>query len=115
VLSPEAAAGPDLRDYLQVLRRRKSIILLAIAVVLGVAMAASYLQRPRYAATAKLLLKPASTRSLFDTGVQANPNPARSVQTEIEVIRPSPCRIWFVRGSVAPHRFKRNRSDKPTW
>ncbi len=92
MLPQEAAAEPQLRDYLQVLRRRKSAIALSVAVVLGVAMLLSYLQTPRYAATAKLLLKQRSADSLFESRGQAYVDPARSVDTEIEVIKTEPVR-----------------------
>lgn len=90
MLPQEAAPEPDLRDYLQVLRRRKTVIALSVVVVLGVAMALSYLQTPRYAGTAKLLLKQRSAQSIFSSGAQPGGDPARSVQTEIEVIGTEP-------------------------
>ena len=92
MLSDEAAGELDLRDYLQVLRRRKSAIALSVAVVLGVALLVSYLQTPRYAATAKLLLKQRSADSLFESNNQTYVDPARSVDTEIEVIKTEPVR-----------------------
>jgi non-specific protein-tyrosine kinase len=52
----------------------------------------SYLQTPRYAATAKLLLKQRSADSLFESRGQAYVDPARSVDTEIEVIKTEPVR-----------------------
>jgi polysaccharide biosynthesis transport protein len=90
VLPQEAAADPDLRDYLQVLRRRKFVIVLSVAVVFGVALAVSYLQTPRYAAAAKLLLKQRSSQSVFANPSQGYVDPVRSVQTEIEVIKTEP-------------------------
>lgn len=93
MLPQEAAAEPELRDYLQVLRRRKALIALSVAVVVGIALAVSYLQTPRYAATAKLLLKPRSAGTVFTPGAaQPNVNTDRSVQTEIEVIGAEPVR-----------------------
>jgi len=91
VLSTEAGGEPDLRDYLSILRRRKAVVAASIAVVLAVALGLSYLQTPMYAATAKLLLKPRVTQSVFGSDAQANGvDPARSIQTEIEVIRTEP-------------------------
>jgi len=90
VLPHEAPAEVNLRDYLQVLRRRRSIVAVAVAVVLGVALAVSYLQTPRYAATAKLLLRQQSAESLFSTRSVTNINPVRAVETEIEVIKTEP-------------------------
>ena len=89
---PQEAPGsePDLRDYLLVLRRRKVIIALAVAVVVTVALSLSYLQTPLYAATAKLLLRPRATQSVFGSNSGQAGDPARSVQTEIEVIKTEP-------------------------
>jgi len=93
VLPQEAAEELDLRDYLQVLRRRKGVIALSLVVVLGVALAMSYLQTPRYAATAKLLLRPRSAGTVFASGSQqSSVNSERAVQTEIEVINAEPVR-----------------------
>lgn len=92
MLPQEAPAELRLRDYLEVLRRRRSAVALSVAVVLGVALLLSYLQTPRYAATAKLLLKQRSADSLFESRAQAYVDPARSVDTEIEVIKTDPVR-----------------------
>lgn len=89
MLPQEAAAEPDLRDYLQVLQRRKLVIVLSVAVVLITALTLSYVQTPRYAATAKLLLKQA-TSPVFSNQSQGYVDPVRSVQTEIEVIKTEP-------------------------
>jgi succinoglycan biosynthesis transport protein ExoP len=90
VLPQEAAAEPDLRDYLQVLRRRKFVIALSVAVVFAVALGVAYMQTPRYAAAAKLLLKQRTSQSVFASQSQAYVDPVRSVQTEIEVINTEP-------------------------
>lgn len=90
MLPQEAAAEPDLRDYLQILRRRKFVIALSVAVVFAVALGVSYLQTPRYAAAAKLLLKPRTSQSVFANQSQGYVDPVRSVQTEIEVINTEP-------------------------
>jgi succinoglycan biosynthesis transport protein ExoP len=92
VLPQEAAAEPDLRDYLQVLRRRKFVIALSVTAVLAVALGASYTKTPRYAATAKLLLKPRSSQFVFADQYQGYVDPRRSVQTEMEVIKTEPVR-----------------------
>ncbi len=93
MLPQEAAVEPDLRDYIQILRRRKSYVALCVVVVLGLTLALSYLKTPNYAAVAKVLLKPRSSESLFGGGsAQGYVDPARSVQTEIEVIRTEPVR-----------------------
>lgn len=92
MLPQEAAGEPDLRDYLRVVRGRKAIVVLSVMVVLGVALAASYLQTPMYASTAKLLLRPQNSSSVFGTGSQATVPAANAVATEIEVIKTEPVR-----------------------
>ena len=90
MLPHEAAAEPDLRDYLQVLRRRRFLIAFSVAVVVAVALTLSYLQTPKYAASSKLLLRPRSSQSVFKSDTQTYVDPVRSVQTEIEVIGTEP-------------------------
>ncbi|MDQ3896512.1 MAG: polysaccharide biosynthesis tyrosine autokinase [Actinomycetota bacterium] len=90
MIAQETATEPGLREYLQVLRRRKPVIALTTAFLLAVAIAVSSLQTPRYAATAKLLLRQRSGESLFNGNSQSYVDPVRSVQTEIEVIRTEP-------------------------
>lgn len=87
-----------LRDYVQTLRRRKAVIALCTLVVLAAAVAVSLLQTPLYASTAKILLRPRTTQSVF--GSEAQPrDPARSVDTEIEVIKTEPVRE-LVKGQI---------------
>jgi succinoglycan biosynthesis transport protein ExoP len=90
VLAQEEVAEADLRDYLQVLRRRKSVIALSVVAVFALALGLSYLQPPRYAATAKLLLKQQSANTVFRSDAQPYVDPVRSVQTEVEVIKTEP-------------------------
>src|SRR3954454_19139708 len=45
----------DLRDYLQVLQRRKGVIALSIVIVVAAALVASFLQKPLYKASADVL------------------------------------------------------------
>lgn len=92
MLPQETEAELDLRDYLQVLRRRKVIIVLSLAIVVGLSLVLSYLQTPRYAATAKLLLRPRSAGTVFGAASQPNVNTERAVDTEIEVIEAEPVR-----------------------
>jgi polysaccharide biosynthesis transport protein len=81
---------PDLRDYLQVLRRRKFVIALSVAGVLALALTVSFLQTPRYAATAKLHLRQKASQSVFANQPQSYVDPVRAVETEIEVVKTEP-------------------------
>ena len=91
MLPLEAEAESDLRDYLQAIRRRKVVIALSVLIVLGVSLAVSSLQTPRYAAVAKLLIRPRSAGTVFPTaGAQSSVNSERAIQTEIEVVESEP-------------------------
>ena len=84
------AAELELRDYLRVLARRKWTLIVATLVVLGSAVAASLLQVPVYQGTAEVLLQPRSTESLFNPNTGQRTDPARAIQTEIEVLKSGP-------------------------
>jgi succinoglycan biosynthesis transport protein ExoP len=48
--------APGLRHYLEVLRRRKWIVLVLLAITIGVAAGATQLQEPKYRATMKIVI-----------------------------------------------------------
>ncbi|MDP9387236.1 MAG: polysaccharide biosynthesis tyrosine autokinase [Actinomycetota bacterium] len=91
-MNEDPSAELELRDYLQVLRRRKGVVVLAVLVVVGAALTASFLQTPVYQAEAELLLQPRSTESLFDPNSGQRNDPLRAVQTEIQVLKSQPVR-----------------------
>ncbi|MDQ3639916.1 MAG: polysaccharide biosynthesis tyrosine autokinase, partial [Actinomycetota bacterium] len=91
-MSTQENTDLELRDYLRVLRRRRSIIFLAVALVVGAAMTSSLLQTPVYSAQAEILLQPRSTESLFDPQTGQRSDPERGLQTEIEVLKSRPVR-----------------------
>jgi non-specific protein-tyrosine kinase len=93
----------ELRDYLRVLRQRKWTIAIAILIVVSTALGSAFLQTPVYQATASLLLQGRSTESLFDPSTGQRNDPARAVQTEMQVLKSEPVRA-AVRDSlgVAP-------------
>lgn len=63
---------------------------MAALVVLLSALAASFLQTPVYQATAEVLLQPRSTESLFNPNTGQRTDPARAIQTEIQVLKSGP-------------------------
>ena len=91
MLTEEARSEPDLRDYARVVWRRKITVLMSMVVVLAASLLFSFSQTPKYAATAKVLLRARSGASLFGSAAQPV-DPARAVQTEIEVIKTDPVR-----------------------
>ena len=86
----DAADELRLRDFLQIFRRRRRIIVLSVFVIVAVAVAASILQEAVYAADAKILLQPRSTESLFDSDTGQRRDPTRALQTEMEVLESQP-------------------------
>jgi len=86
---PESSAL-ELRDYLRVLRRRRWLIAAATLVVVAGAVVASFLQTPLYEGRAELLLQQRRTETLFNPNTGQQNDPARNVQTEIQVLRSEP-------------------------
>jgi polysaccharide biosynthesis transport protein len=82
----------DLRDYLRVLRRRRWIIAITTLAVISAALAASFLQTPVYRGTAQVLLQPKTTESLFDPNTGQPADPARNVDTEVQLLKSQPVR-----------------------
>lgn len=80
----------DLRGYARVLWRHKLLITLAVALVVGGAMAFTLTRTPIYRASAKLLVQPSLTESLFDRTLGFRPDAARALRNEILVLRSKP-------------------------
>jgi receptor protein-tyrosine kinase len=80
---------PELRDYLHVLRRRRTLVILGVFVVMAGALGASLMQTPVYRASAEVLLQPSGSEELFNpnTGQPISPN---EVSTAIEVVQSRP-------------------------
>ena len=81
----------ELRDYLAIVRSRKALIGLTVVIAVASALAASFLQTPKYQGKARVLLQPPSNASLFESGGGGGVDPA-FVTTEIQVIKSEPVR-----------------------
>jgi succinoglycan biosynthesis transport protein ExoP len=90
VAEEQFTAELELRDYLRVLNRRKWTVIVATAVVFGSALAASFLQTPVSQGTAQVLFQPRSTESLFNPNSGQRTDPARAIQTEIQILTSAP-------------------------
>jgi succinoglycan biosynthesis transport protein ExoP len=97
VADDQVSSELELRDYLRVLNRRKWTVVVATAVVLGSALAASFLQTPVYQGTAEVLFQPRSTESLFNPNTGQRSDPTRAIQTEIEVLKSGPVEAEVLR------------------
>jgi polysaccharide biosynthesis transport protein len=82
--------GP--RDYLRILRRRRGVVVVGVLVVLVPVLLLSFLQTPRYAAGAEVLIQDRSSETLFDPNSGARSDPARQIQNELRVIESPPVR-----------------------
>src|SRR3712207_4241566 len=88
-------AEGNLRDYLDILRRRKALMLQTFVVVLAVGIITTLLARPVYEASAKLLLVAGANQVSFiqtenplsQVLAQAQPD---SVATQVEVLQSAP-------------------------
>src|SRR6266571_1480330 len=81
----------DVRDYIQILRRRRIVVVLATVVVVATAVAVSLIQTPVYQATAELLIQPTNVDTIFGTVTAGqSSNPQRNVDTEIQVLNSAP-------------------------
>lgn len=94
----------DLRNYLQVLSRRKWIIVGITLLAATTAFVLSSRQTPRYRATSELLFKPGSSDLLAQNSTGFNLNPQRALATEIKILRSAAVRPGVVSkiGSAPP-------------
>jgi capsular exopolysaccharide synthesis family protein len=82
-----------LRDYIRVLQRRRYAVVLAVATVIISALFASLLQAKVYEGRTRLLLQPKAAESLFNPNTGSRIDPARAVETEIEIVESEPVQI----------------------
>ncbi len=87
-LSPDDGDVLELRDYLAVVRRRKTVVIVTVVAVVLIALAVSFLQTPVYQAETEVLLQSRESEQIFltDAGQSVRAEPAR-VETEIGVMK----------------------------
>jgi capsular exopolysaccharide synthesis family protein len=85
---PDDADVLELRDYLAVVRRRRTVVIGTVVAVVAVALAVSLLQTPVYEASAEILLQSRRSEEIFspDAERSVRAEPAR-VETEIGVMK----------------------------
>lgn len=82
-----AAPALELRDYLRVLRRRKSIIAVTMVVCIGAALTMALVEQPSYTANGRVLLERRLVERLFiPTGEQNTDTAARERGNEIAIM-----------------------------
>jgi succinoglycan biosynthesis transport protein ExoP len=99
------ASDFDLRHFLHVLRRRRGTIAAAVVAVVTVVLVVTFLQTPTYQATAEVVFQPNHSAQVFGGGTIPSADPAREVQTQIEVLQSPPVRDLVAKAlslTVAP-------------
>ena len=86
VMTREDGGELELRDYIQVLKRRKWTIAAATVLVTATAVAASLSQTKVYEATAEVLLQSRTSERIFSPDAQ-QPTGINGVATEIQVMK----------------------------
>ncbi len=74
-----------LRDYWRMVMRRKWIVVAGVVAAVVPAVVLSLMQDPQYRATAEVIIRAASSESVFESG-SGSSDPDRVVQNEISVI-----------------------------
>jgi capsular exopolysaccharide synthesis family protein len=82
----------ELRDYLNVIRARRGIIILATVIVAGVALAVSLIQPPVYESEARVLVSEKDAgAALFGTVLpDLSSQPERALQTQVQLVKVRP-------------------------
>ena len=75
-----------MRDYWQVVVRRRGLIILAVVVTVAGAMGMVSLQKKIYEGEAQMLVRSANGDNVFDSNQQSAQNAARLIETEIRVL-----------------------------
>jgi capsular exopolysaccharide synthesis family protein len=92
VASEDSASAAAFRDYLRVLRSRRYIVLFAVLIITGSAIAVSVVQTPVYSASAQVLLKPANADTVFNPATGQVTDPTRAIETEVQLLEGQPIR-----------------------
>ncbi|MBN2848391.1 MAG: hypothetical protein JXP72_08080, partial [Coriobacteriia bacterium] len=82
----------ELRDYLNVIRARKWVIIQAVVIVAATALVASLLQAPVYEGEAKVLIseKGSGTEIFGSIGLDISSQPERGLQTQVQLMQVRP-------------------------
>ncbi|MBF4509053.1 MAG: hypothetical protein ISP10_01035, partial [Aeromicrobium sp.] len=82
----------ELRDYLNVIRARRCVIIQAVVIVALAALVASLLQAPVYEGEAKVLIaeKGSGTELFGSIGLDFSSQPERGLQTQVQLMQVRP-------------------------
>ena len=102
-----------LREYVDVLRRRKTLIVLIAVLITVPTLVISLLKTPVYAGVAEILLQPRTSETLFDPNSGTRTDPNREVQNELRILQSEPVRA-AVRSQLGSAPRVSARPDGPT-
>ena len=94
--TPDLAPGFDIRHYVAILRRRRLLIVITALVILAGALVISVTETPSYSASAEIVFTPTPSALTENSSIESI-NPARDVETQIEVLTSSPVRSEVAR------------------
>jgi polysaccharide biosynthesis transport protein len=100
MVSGDESAELELRDYLGVLRRRSMVIVATVAIVVGVAVLASFAQTERYRASTEVLVRQPTTAVSLEGAATAT-GTARSLANEVRQAEATAV-LDAVRGAFGP-------------
>lgn len=81
-----------LRDYANVIARRRWIVIVPVVAAVAAALGVASLQEPIYEARSQMLVKTRNTSTVFDNGSSNIGDPVRAIQNEIQVLEGEPVR-----------------------
>jgi uncharacterized protein involved in exopolysaccharide biosynthesis len=87
-MQPDDADEVELRDYLDVIRRQRKIVITTLVAVVAAALTTSFVQTPVYEGVVEILLQSNRSEEIFapDANTFVAADPAR-VETEIGVMK----------------------------
>lgn len=88
----ETASGPELRDYLRILRRRRLIVIALPLLALVFALVFTQLQTRLYASSAELLFQTSPAETVLESNSAQRIDPNRRLRNEIRVLTSPPVR-----------------------
>ncbi len=99
----DANWGIDIQEYLRILWRRKTIILVTTAVIMALTIVFISFLTPRYTATSVVQINPRQTQVVdFEAVLSGLPPDAETIQTEIAIIRSRKIARHAIDRPVAP-------------
>lgn len=98
-MTADGSSGHQVRDYLQLLVRRRWTVVTAVIVVVGVALCSAEAQTSVYRSAAQILVQARTNDSVFSASGTQAVDLSREVRTQIQLVKSQPIRD-AVRASI---------------